>query len=42
LNNLQQNVAAKYQDSVLLLAVATKDAAGKVVQYSSTYSKTSA
>jgi hypothetical protein len=42
LNNLQQNVAAKYQDSILLLAVATKDAAGKVVQYSSTYSKASA
>jgi hypothetical protein len=41
LNTLQQNVAAKYQDSVLLLAVVTKDAAGKVVQYSATYSKTS-
>ncbi len=41
-NIVQQGIAAKYQDSVLLLAVATKDAAGKVVQYSSTHSKTSA
>jgi len=42
LNTLQQNAAAKYQDSVLLLAVVTKDAVGKAVQYSSTYSKPSA
>lgn len=41
-NIVQTNIAAKYQDSTLLLAVATKDAAGKVIQYSSTYSKTSA
>ncbi len=41
-NIVQVNIAAKYQDSTLLLAVASKDAAGKVVQYSSTYSKTSA
>ena len=41
-NIVQANIAAKYQDSTLLLAVASKDAAGKVVQYSSTYSKTSA
>jgi len=40
-NIVQVNTAAKYQDSVLLLAVASKDAAGKVVQNSSTYSKTS-
>ncbi|MEW6653393.1 MAG: hypothetical protein AB1394_07985 [Bacteroidota bacterium] len=41
-NIVQANSAAKYQDSVLLLVVASKDAAGKVVQYSSTHSKTSA
>jgi len=41
-NIVQVNIASKYQDSTLLLAVATKDAAGKVVQYSSTYSKTTA
>ena len=40
-NIVQSGVAAKYQDSVLLLAVASKDAAGKVVQNSSTYSKVS-
>jgi hypothetical protein len=41
-NIVQANIAAKYQDSTLLLAVASKDAAGKVVQNSSTYSKVSA
>ncbi|MDP2038359.1 MAG: hypothetical protein Q8L04_13330 [Ignavibacteria bacterium] len=40
-NIVQSSVAAKYQDSVLLLVVASKDAAGKVVQNSSTYSKIS-
>ena len=32
----QQNVAAKYQNSILYLAVASKDADGNVVQYSAT------
>lgn len=40
-NLLQVNAAAKYQDSLMLLVVATKDANGKVVQNSSTYSKIS-
>ena len=32
----QQNVAAKYQNNILYLALATKDSSGKVIQYSST------
>ena len=32
----QQNIAAKYQNSILYLAVASKDAEGNVVQYSAT------
>ena len=32
----QQNVAGKYQNSILYLAVASKDADGNVVQYSAT------
>jgi hypothetical protein len=32
----QQNIATKYQNSILYLAVATKDISGKVIQYSST------
>ena len=39
LNALQTNIASKYNNSILYLAVATKDAAGKVVQYSSTFTK---
>ena len=39
LNVLQQAVAAKYQNSVLFFIVASKDAAGKIVQYSATYTK---
>lgn len=39
LNVTQQGIAAKYQNSVLLFAVASKTSDGKVVQYSSTYSK---
>ncbi len=35
----QQAVAAKYQHSVLLFAVASKNSEGKVIQYSATYSK---
>ncbi len=41
-NVLQEAVAAKYGKSILYLVVATKDTAGKVIQYSSTYSKASA
>lgn len=41
-NVLQEAVAVKYGKSILYVAIATKDAAGKVVQYSSTYSKASA
>jgi hypothetical protein len=41
-NIVQEGISAKYQDSVLLLVVVSKDAAGKVVQNSSTYSKVSA
>ena len=37
LNIVQQNLGAKYQNSILYLAIATLDANGKVVQYSSTY-----
>ena len=33
----QQNIAAKYQHSILYFAVASKNADGKVVQYSATY-----
>jgi hypothetical protein len=40
-NVLQEAIAGKYGKSILYLAVATKDAAGKVVQYSSTFTKTS-
>ena len=40
-NVLQEAVAGKYGKSILYLVVVTKDAAGKVVQYSSTYSKAS-
>ena len=32
----QQNVASKYDNSILFLAVASKDADGNVVQYSAT------
>ena len=39
LNVVQQNLGAKYQSSILYLALATLDAAGKVVQYSSTYAQ---
>lgn len=41
LNILQAAIAAKYQDSILYLSVASKDADGKVVQYSATYSNNS-
>ncbi len=39
LNVIQQNIAAKYQNSILLFAVASKNSEGKVIQYSTTYSK---
>lgn len=39
LNVIQQSIAAKYRNSVLLFAVASKNSEGKVIQYSSTYSK---
>lgn len=39
LNLIQQNIAAKYQNSVLLFAVASKNSEGKIIQYSTTYSK---
>ncbi len=39
LNVVQQNLGAKYQSSILYLALATLDADGKVVQYSSTYAQ---
>ncbi len=39
LNVVQQNLAAKYQSSILYLSLATLDADGKVVQYSSTYAQ---
>lgn len=39
LNMVQQGIAAKYRNSVLLFAVASKNSDGKVIQYSSTYSK---
>ncbi len=39
LNVIQENIAAKYQNSVLLFAVASKNSEGKVIQYSSTHSK---
>lgn len=39
LNVLQQAVAAKYQNSILFFIVASKDADGKIVQYSATYTK---
>ena len=35
-NANQQNVASKYQNSILFLAVASKDADGNMVQYSAT------
>ena len=35
-NANQQNIAGKYQNSILYLAVASKDADGNVVQYSAT------
>lgn len=41
LNVLQQAIAAKYQNSILYLSVASKNADGKVVQYSATYSHNS-
>ena len=41
LNVVQQNLAAKYQSSILYLALTTLDADGSVVQYSSTYAKDS-
>jgi len=41
LDVVQQAVAAKYQDSILYLAVASKSAEGKVVQYSATYTNQS-
>jgi len=41
LNVLQQAVAAKYQNSILFFIVASKDAEGKIVQYSATYTKNS-
>ena len=39
LNVVQQNLGAKYQSSILYLALATLDADGKVIQYSSTYAQ---
>lgn len=39
LNMVQQGIAAKYRNSILLFAVASKNSDGKVIQYSSTYSK---
>ena len=39
LNVLQQAVAAKYQNSILFFVVASKDADGKIIQYSATYTK---
>ena len=41
LNVVQQNLAAKYQNSILYLVLATLDGDGKVIQYSSTYAKDS-
>lgn len=41
LNVLQQAVAAKYQNSILFFIVASKNAEGKIVQYSATYTKNS-
>ncbi|MGK9476733.1 hypothetical protein [Melioribacter sp. OK-6-Me] len=41
LDVVQQALAAKYQNSILYLAVASKNADGKVVQYSATYSNQS-
>ncbi len=41
LNVLQAAIAAKYQNSILYLCVASKNAAGKVVQYSATFSNNS-
>ena len=41
LNVVQQNLGAKYQSSILYLALATIDGDGKIVQYSSTYAKDS-
>lgn len=38
LDAAQQAVAAKYQDSIVLLAVSSKNNAGEIIQYSSTYS----
>lgn len=39
LNVSQQAVAAKYQNSILFFMVASKDADGKIIQYSATYTK---
>ncbi|MCF8356275.1 MAG: hypothetical protein K9H48_17630 [Melioribacteraceae bacterium] len=41
LDVVQKAIAAKYQNSILYLAVATKSSAGKVVQYSATYTSQS-
>ncbi|MCL5031037.1 MAG: hypothetical protein M1480_18680 [Bacteroidetes bacterium] len=39
LDPAQTNTAAKYQHNIIFVAVATKTADGKLVQYSSTYAK---
>ena len=39
LNVVQKQIAAKYQDSILYFAVASKNAEGKVIQYSATFTQ---
>jgi len=41
LDVVQQSIAAKYQNSILYLAVASKSAEGNVVQYSATFTQQS-
>ena len=41
LNIVQQQTAAKYQNSILYLALTTSDLDGKVIQYSATYAQDS-
>ncbi|MBU2492680.1 MAG: hypothetical protein KJ571_08660 [Bacteroidetes bacterium] len=39
LDNAQQAVAAKYQNSIVLISAASKNSNGDIIQYSSTYSE---
>ncbi len=39
LNVVQQNIAAKYENSTLYIALVTQNEAGKVIQYSATYAQ---